>query len=94
LGMGETLTAEELSRHDASLQRDAQKLGRRSALPRRHVVTVTVTGGSGERGAPASTRDISSIRHVVSATYNRQLSQWNRAELLFGSEPDAGRAIR
>jgi hypothetical protein len=42
--------------------------------------TVTVPAGTGTVAAPNGTRDISSVRHTVSATYSRQLAEWNRGE--------------
>jgi hypothetical protein len=42
--------------------------------------TVTVTGGTSSVAAPDDCRDISSIRLVVSSTYHRLMTEWNRSE--------------
>lgn len=49
-------------------------------LYRETTATVTLTGGSPSVDAPSGTRDISSVRHVVSSTYSRQLAEWNRGQ--------------
>jgi hypothetical protein len=76
LSSGETPEAEEMN--DAIVRLNAMLKSWDGALYRDVVDTVSMTGGS--VAAPTGTRDISSVRHVVSATYNRQLTEWNRDE--------------
>ncbi len=40
--------------------------------------TITITGGTGAATLDADIRNVSSVRHVVSATNYRTLTQWNR----------------
>lgn len=42
--------------------------------------TLTITGGVGAASLPSDVREVSSLRHIVSATNHRQLVQWNRAQ--------------
>jgi hypothetical protein len=49
-------------------------------LFREETATVTITGGTGAATLPAEVREINSLRHVVSATNNRQLARLNRDE--------------
>lgn len=44
--------------------------------------TISVPGGSGAGALPEGIRDISSVRHVVSANNYRQLVQWQRSQYL------------
>jgi hypothetical protein len=44
--------------------------------------TVAITGGDGIVTLPAGVRDVSSVRHIVSATNERLLSPWNRSQYL------------
>jgi hypothetical protein len=49
-------------------------------LFREETATVTITGGTGAATLPAEVREINSLRHIVSATNNRQLARLNRDE--------------
>lgn len=42
--------------------------------------TVTIPGGAGAVSLPAEVRDVGNVSHIVSATQNRQLFQWNRSQ--------------
>lgn len=55
-------------------------LATKGAMYREASTTVTVTGGTGLATLAGTIRDVSSVRHVVSSTYQRMLSPWNRAQ--------------
>lgn len=40
--------------------------------------TLILSGGIGAASLPQEVRDLNSVRHVISATNHRQLTQWNR----------------
>jgi hypothetical protein len=78
IAQGDVPEAQEAS--DMMLRFNAMLKSWDGTLFRDVVSTVTMIGGAGSVAAPAGTRDITSVRHVVSATYNRQLAEWNRSE--------------
>lgn len=52
----------------------------KGAMFRDDSAEVTVTGATGVVELDANVRDVSSVRHIVSATYQRPLTQWNRSQ--------------
>lgn len=52
----------------------------KGAMYRDSTATLTVTGGTGAVTLPATVRDVSSVRHVISATNHRPLALWNRSQ--------------
>jgi hypothetical protein len=77
---GETPSGEEME--DALLRLNAmlKSWAGDGNLFREATETVTVPAGTGVATVPDGVRDVSSVRHVVSSTYNRQLAEWNRAQ--------------
>jgi hypothetical protein len=49
-----------------------------SNLWRESLAEITITGGTGAATLPTDVRDVMTARHIVSATYKRQLGKWNR----------------
>jgi hypothetical protein len=49
-------------------------------LFRERTGTLVIPAGTASGTLPADVRDVSSVRHVVSPTYNRPLAEWNRGQ--------------
>ncbi len=80
LSSGETPEASELSDGMKRLNFMLKSWAGEANLFRETTGTVVITGGTGAGTLPQGVRDVSSVRHVVSATYERPLQQWNRSQ--------------
>ena len=72
--------AEELSDGIDTLNFMLKSWAGESNLFREATGTITIPGGTGAGTLPQGIRDINSVRHVVSATFDRPLTQWNRSQ--------------
>lgn len=57
-----------------------KSMSSKANLFRETEANVTVTGGTGMATLPAGVRDVSGVRHVLSATNERSLTPWPRAD--------------
>lgn len=80
ISSGENLEASEQDDAILRLNLMLKSWGTEGNLYREASGTVTVPGGTGAGTLPAEVRDIISVRHVMSATNYRQLTEWNRAQ--------------
>lgn len=80
ISSGEDLEASEQDDMLVRLNSMLKSWGTEGNLYREASGTVTVPGGTGAGTLPAGVRDIISVRHVVSPTNYRQLTQWNRSQ--------------
>lgn len=73
---------ESTEQDDAMIRLNAmlKSWGGEANLFREGTGTLIVAAGTGAGTLPDDVRDINSVRYVVSATYNRPLTQWNRAQ--------------
>lgn len=82
LGSGEEPTADEMADCLIRLNGLLKSWSTRGNLFREATGEVEVVGGSASGILSEGIRDISSVRHVISATNERQLTPWNRAQYL------------
>lgn len=80
ISSGETPTGEETA--DALMRLNAmlKSWAGEGNLFREETGTLVIPGGTGAGTLPAGVRDVSSVRHVISPTYQRQLGEWNRGQ--------------
>lgn len=77
---GEAPSADELTDIIPRLNGVLKSMSVRANLFREATTDAVVTGATGEKELPQSVRDVSAVRLVVSATYERPLAPWNRAQ--------------
>jgi hypothetical protein len=80
LNQGDTPSGEEMEDAILRLNGMLKTWGGEGNLFREVTGTLTLPGGTASGTLPADVRDVSSVRHVVSATNSRQLAEWNRGE--------------
>lgn len=80
LGAGEALSANEISDCLVRLNSLLKTWSTKGNLFREATGTVTIPADEASGTLPAGIRDISQARLVVSATYERPLQAWNRAQ--------------
>jgi hypothetical protein len=80
VSMGEEPELSEYNEATNRLNGLLKYLATKGAMYRDATTTVTVVGGTGLVVLPVTVRDVSSVRHVVSATYQRTMALWNRSQ--------------
>jgi hypothetical protein len=80
ISSGENLTADEQADCLLRLNGMLKTWGGEANLWRDDTATVTIAAGVGAATLPADVRDLSSVRLVVSSTFQRPLAPWNRAQ--------------
>lgn len=82
IASGETPTGEEMEDGLLRLNAMLKSWAGEGNLYREATGTLVIPAGTGAGTLPTDIRAVSSVRQVVSATYNRQLAQWNRSQYL------------
>lgn len=77
---GEVLSGEDMEDGIVRLNGMLKVWAGEGNLFRETTTDLTVIAATGTVALPAGARDVSSVRHTVSATNKRQLAEWNRAE--------------
>ena len=80
LSLGDEPDSDEYAEAVRRLNGFLKYLATKGAMFRDSTGTVTITGGTGAATLDSAIRDVSSVRHVVSATNYRQLMPWNRSQ--------------
>jgi hypothetical protein len=82
ISSGETPSGEEMSDGLTRLNAMLKSWQGEGNLYREASGTLTLLANTASGTLPQGVRDVSSVRHQVSATYNRQLAEWNRGEYM------------
>lgn len=77
---GETLSGEDMNDGMLRLNAMLNYWSGEGNLYRQTTGTVVITGGTGTAALAQGINSVSSVRHLVSPTYNRQLVPWERAQ--------------
>jgi hypothetical protein len=80
IASGETPTGEEMEDGLIRLNAMLKTWGGEGNLFRETTATLVIPAATGAGTLPAGVRDVSSVRHVVSSSYSRQLAEWNRGQ--------------
>jgi hypothetical protein len=80
ISSGETPTGEEMNDALFRLNSLLKTWAGEANMFRESSGTLVIPGTVGAGTLPAGIRDVSSARHVVSASYKRQLAEWNRSQ--------------
>jgi hypothetical protein len=79
---GEDVTADDMDVCIRRLNGMLKSWEGKANLFREAEASVAITGGDGIVTLPAGVRDVSSVRHIISSTNERQLAQWNRGQYM------------
>ncbi len=82
IGMGDVLEASEQTEMQTRLNGMLAKWSTEMNQWRDWTATLTILAGTGAATLPSEVQNIRSVRHILSATNQRTLTQWNRDEFM------------